>query len=131
MVDDDRLRTHPDSRFAQEQQVFDLRAVAQALADESLPTKTGHRQKTLYKHGRVTIALFRFDRGSGLPDHAAKGVVTINVLDGKLRVTAAGHTHELPAGRVLILASNVTHDVYAEDSSTVLLQVHLDEPPSA
>ena len=131
MTNQDRLRTHPEDRFDRVEHVFDLRAVAKSLADESLPTTTGHRQKTLYKQGRVTIALFRFERDSGLPGHSAKGVVTINVLEGKLRVNAEGHEHELPAGQMLILASNVPHDVLALETSTVLLQVHLDEPTSA
>src|SRR5690349_15322416 len=65
--DSSRLREHPDTRFAATQHEFDLRAVAQEMTAE--PVRRGQRQKALYHHGRLTIALFTFAPGAGLPDH--------------------------------------------------------------
>ena len=125
-----RLREHPDVRFAPPQHVIDLRAAARELAQT--PSRRGHRQMALYRHGRITVALFTFDDGADLPEHVAAGAVTINVLDGRLRVRAGDVEHSLPAGNLLILAPGVRHAVHAEEPSTMLLQVHLDElPPSA
>ena len=124
-----RSREHPDVRFAPPQHVIDLRAQARELAQA--PARRGHRQKALYRHGRITVALFTFDAGSRLPEHVAAGAVTINVLDGRLQVAAGGQEHALPAGTLLILAPGVPHAVRAEEPSTVLLQVHLDEPPQS
>ena len=125
-----RPREHPDLRFAPPQLAIDLRAAARELAQA--PPRRGHWQKALYRHGRVTVALFTFEAGADLPDHVAAGTVTINVLDGRLRVSAGGAEHLLPAGNLLILAPGVRHAVHAEEASTMLLQVHLDEsPPSA
>src|SRR5690606_39033315 len=84
--DPGRLRAHPEERFIPPEHRFDLRAEAQALYAEPLPPSRRHRQKALYRHGRVTIALFAFEADGSLPQHKAAGTVTINVLDGRLRI---------------------------------------------
>src|SRR5688572_14011210 len=94
-----RTREHPDVRFAPPQHEIDVRAVARELAQG--PARRGQRQKALYHHGRLTVALFTFESGAGLPDHVAAGVVTINVLDGRLRVKAGDAEHDLSAGKLL------------------------------
>jgi quercetin dioxygenase-like cupin family protein len=124
-----RGREHPTARFAAPQHELDLRAVAAEMA--RTPARRGQRQRALYHHGRLTIALFTFDAGAGLPDHVAAGVVTINVLDGRLRVRSGGVDHDLPAGKLLVLAPRVRHDVLAEEPSKMLLQVYLDDPAAA
>lgn len=132
--DTNRLREHPDERFAPPQHTFDLLGVARALAAEPATGGRGHRQKTLYRHGRLTVALFAFDPGAALPPHKAAGAVTINVLSGQLRVRTPGGEHDLPAGNLLVLAPGVEHDVSAAGEGTpsvMLLQVHLDEPTAA
>ena len=120
-----RGREHPTARFAAPQHEIDLRAVTGELGGTA--ARRGQRQRTLYHHGRLTIALFTFDAGAGLPDHVAAGVVTINVLDGRLRVKSGGVDHDLRAGKILVLAPGVRHDVLAEEASTMLLQVYLED----
>jgi quercetin dioxygenase-like cupin family protein len=124
-TDGNRDRAHPDRRFAPPQHEIDLRAVAGELA--AGPARRGQRQKALYHHGRLTVALFTFEPGAGLPDHVAAGVVTIHVLDGRLRVKSGGVDHDLTAGKLLVLAPGVRHDVLAGEASTMLLQVYLED----
>ena len=130
--DDGRRREHPVDRFAANQHAFDLRAEVQALRAEHAPSSRGHRQKTLYKHAGATIALFLFERGGGLAKHKTGGTVTIHVIDGKMRIGTPGTLpegeHILTAGQLVVLAAGVEHDVHAVEESTMLLQVHLDEP---
>ncbi|MCA9903310.1 MAG: cupin domain-containing protein [Hyphomicrobiaceae bacterium] len=123
---DDRLRTPPKERFRPAQHRFDLHEAAEALRTEQRPALHRHRQETLYKGGDATIALFVFEEGAGLPPHTAQGVVTIQTIEGHLRVTAKGETHDLPTNQLLILASGVEHDVHAHRASTMLLTVCLD-----
>lgn len=127
---DDRLREPPVERFAADQHAFDLRVEIENLKAEHAPSSRGHRQKTLYKRGGATIALFRFERGGGLATHQTNGTVTIHVIDGKMRIGTSGATpgeHILTSDQLLVLAPNVRHDVHALEESTILLQVHLDE----
>ena len=122
----ERLRAHPAERFAEPQRLFDLQAVAEKLKHEPEAGEAGRRQETLYRHGRMSVALFVFDRLTRLAQHRAGGVVQIQVLKGHLRVTADGTPHDLPAGSLLVLAAGVEHDVVAQQESHMLLTIHLD-----
>jgi hypothetical protein len=68
-----RLRQHPQERFAVPQLLVDLDMVISTLRSEPQAGERGHRQETLYRHGGYTIALFAFDRFTGLSAHKANG----------------------------------------------------------
>src|SRR6185437_5421377 len=109
----DRLRQHPEPRFAAPQHAFNLEEVAAKLKQELHAGEAGHRQETLYKRGPVSVALFLFGHLTRLPAHRANGVVTIQVLAGHLQVKAGGKSNDLHAGHLLVLAPGVEHDVVA------------------
>ncbi len=119
-----RLRQHPRERFAAPQLQVDLEKVIAKLRTEPQAGEHGHRQETLYHRGGYTIALFAFDRFTGLPEHKANGVVNIHVLRGRMKITAAGQVHELRAGQMLILAPGMAHSVAAEEEGEMLVTVH-------
>lgn len=121
-----RLRTHPDERFRAEQRKLDLEQAMTELLAEDRPSGHGHRQKTLYKHGGATIALFHFDAGGHLAPHRSQATVSIHVLDGHLRVGAGSESYELTAGQLVVLAPGVLHNVNAVAPSRMLLHVHLE-----
>lgn len=120
----EHLRPAPESRFEASSLVFDLSAEVAAIRAEG-PTPHDHRQKTLYKRGNRTIALFAFDAGASLPEHRTAGTVTIQPVEGEIAVMADGRSHRLCVGQVLVLAPAVRHDVRAERSASFLLQVSL------
>ena len=123
---DDRMRKHPDQRFDPAQQRIDLNAAANDLAAEAAASPGRHRQKTLIRYGHTTVALFHFTAGSSMPEHLAKGTVTIHVLEGRMTVHAGDQTHDLPPGQILVLAPGVKHDLHANQESRLLLTVHLE-----
>lgn len=127
-TESDRLRPHPETRFAQAAQEFDLRELARQLAAEPSAAQRPLRQQALYSRDGATIALFTFPAGGAMSSHTAAGTVTINVIEGRLRIMTPQGQHDLRAGNLLILASGVTHDVQAVEESIMLLQVHLDAP---
>lgn len=122
----DRLRQHPEQRFDPPQIQVDLEEVAATLLAESVGPNRKHRQQTIYRHGPLTLALFLFEAGASLPQHTAKGVVTVRVLQGRLKISAMEQVHELRTGSVLVLAPGVEHDVVAVEASRMLLTVFLD-----
>jgi len=126
----DRLREHPENRFSAPQHQIDLNQVASQLLAEPLQGKRMHRQETIYKHTSATIALFLFEKGARLPEHVAEGVVTVQVLEGKLKMNAQEQVHELSAGQLLVMAPGVKHDVYAQEPTRMLLTVCLQEKNS-
>jgi quercetin dioxygenase-like cupin family protein len=124
--DTDRLRPHPDVRFAQPVQSIDLSAARAPLVAAAAAAPTRHRPTTLIRFGGTTVALFHFSQGSSLPEHLTHGTVTIHVLEGQLTVRAQGQTHALPAGQILVLAKDIKHDVHADQETFMLLTVHLE-----
>ena len=93
----ERIRQHPEERFHPPQLQLDLGEIAAKLLAEPLPETRNHRQETLYRHGPLTVALFVFDRGASMPQHVAEGVVTVQVLQGRLKMSAEGQIHD-PGG---------------------------------
>lgn len=122
-----RLRPYPEGRFAPPQVEVDLKALEVRLRSEPQAGEGGHRQETLYKDGGLTIALFLFERFTGLSEHRAAGTVNMHVLRGRLKITAEGQVHELGAGQMLLLAPGLKHAVAAEEESVMLLTVRLAE----
>jgi quercetin dioxygenase-like cupin family protein len=122
---EERLRQHPDERFAGQAHVFDLSRALNDLRAESHPARHGHRQVTIFHRGPVTKALFAFEPGGELADHAAKGLVTIHALEGRLKVQAADEAYNLNPGMMVVLSPNVRHSVRADEASAMLLTVHL------
>lgn len=73
----------------------------------------------------MTQVLFSFEAGGSLDQHSAPGLVTIHVLEGRLRVEACGTDRELRTGELIILDPDVPHDVRAAEEAAMLLTVHL------
>lgn len=126
-MSDNRLRQPPAERFAGSSHLFSLSDALRELRAEDHPPRSGHRQITLLQRPPVTQVLFSFEKGGHLDEHAARGLVTIHVLEGRLHVQADGDDHELAAGDVLVLDPDVPHDARAVEESAMLLTVHLKQ----
>lgn len=122
-----RLREPPADRFAAAQHRFNLREAAQELRREAQVHDGRHRQKTLYKHGATTLALFLFPPQARLAPHRTIGTVIIQAISGRLTVTAEGLANTLGPGEVVVLAAGVQHEVIAHDESEMLLTVQLEK----
>lgn len=126
MSTDDRLREPPKERLDPAVQRIALSEALAALRGEDHDAVGGHRQVALVKRGPLTVILYAFEEGGALKPHRAKGGVTIQVLSGRLELTAADETVTLGAGELLALAPSVAHSVKALDESEMLLTVCLD-----
>ncbi len=122
----DRLRVPPRERFAGCERIVDLRAAFSELPAESVPRK-GHMQKTLYRLGPTTTAIFAFEQGRGLDQYTVDGEAIIHVIRGRLRVRTAGSEYNLAENQMLLLDPGVPHDVTALEPARMLLTVVLKE----
>ncbi len=123
----ERTRPAPADRFNATVNEFDLIDQLATLRNEETPARHGHRQKALFKHGGRTVALFSLESGGGLHEHAAKGLVTIHCVEGRIAVRAAGSRRELNAGGLMVLTPGERHSVEGVTRSAFLLTVCLDE----
>ena len=122
-----RLRVPPRERFAGRERVVDLDGAFAELPRESVP-RQGHIQKTLYRLGRTTTAIFAFDAGGGLDQYTVEGEATVHVLKGRLRVTTPSKTYDLGPNQLLLLDPGVPHDLSAEEATRLLMTVVLKDP---
>lgn len=120
----ERLRVHPRERFAASELRFNLAEAFERLKEESV-ARQGHIQKTLYHHGPTTLAIFAFEAGAAMDQHAVDGEAILHVLNGRLTVTTEDATHDLRAGSVLLLDPGVPHDVHAKEPTHLMLTVVL------
>jgi quercetin dioxygenase-like cupin family protein len=121
-----RLRPRPEERFSGPLHHYDLDAVARRLRQEARSSASTHRQESLYKHGATSLALFVFEPHARLAPHKTGGTVVIQVVRGRLTVTADGQRHDLGPGGLLVMAAGVLHDVLAQEESEMLLTVYLE-----
>jgi len=130
MTSAERLRQHPEERLASPVQVFDVATVVESLRNEAHDARNGHRQVTIGRHGPVTQIIMTFEDGGLFKEHTAEGVVTIQVLGGKLEVVLEAETLELVSGQLVTLAPGVPHSVRALAESEMLLSIAVmkDEP---
>ena len=124
MTETERLRPHPQERFAPSSLQFNLREWAAKLRAEPHDAIDGHRQMAIYRHGPVTLLLFAFDRGGELREHQVDGVVTIHVLSGRLTVDAGEVHANLNAGELITLAPGLPHTAKATEGAEAIVTVH-------
>lgn len=77
--------------------------------------------RTVLRAEGVRVVLFSFDAGQELTEHTAAVPVLLQVLDGHLRVTAAGRTVDLHPGGLVHLPTRLPHAVLAVEPSRLLL----------
>lgn len=94
-------------------------------ADRLLQRLPGHRRQTetLAREGGSSIVMMAMEAGDSVREHATPGPVSIQLLRGHARLTAAGEDIELREGQLALLQPGVPHDLRAEAQSVVLLTV--------
>ena len=114
------LRTHTLSGAAL---TFALSAEEAALRERALVSKAGRAAKTLVKEGPLRLTLVALRRGVTLRAHQVDGVVSIHVLRGRARVSAAGTDSGLASGGMVVLQEEVPHVATALADCTLLVTV--------
>ena len=113
------LRTH---NLEAEHLLLDLGEVVTVLHGAS--TRGVSRDSiTLVKEAGLSVVLTHLHSGGTLREHAAPSAVTVQVLDGRVRMEIRGETIEVPAGRLVAFDAGVRHAVEALEESTLLLTV--------
>ena len=77
--------------------------------------------RTVLKADGARLVVFSFDAGQELSEHTAAMPVLLQVLDGRLTVTAAGRSVQLAPGGVIHLTARLPHAVLALEPSRLLL----------
>lgn len=88
--------------------------------------KNGDRNAiTIFKNSEMRIVLVALHKGTEMKTHTAPGVISVQVLEGKIVFTAEDKPAERSAGQMLALHAGIPHSVKAMDDSIFLLTLSL------
>ncbi len=79
----------------------------------------------LVKHRDFTVTLLALRKGARLHEHSAKGSISVQIIAGVIRMTAAGDEKTISAGTICVLDREIPHAVEALEDSTLLLTAAL------
>ncbi len=111
----------PPQQLAAPILTFDLSREIEQLRKEEAWRLTDHNAKTLLKGPDLRIILVAMKDQARLPEHHAPTRIAIQTLTGHLNIRLPDQTIQLPAGSMLTLGGDVTHDVEAVGESAFLL----------
>jgi quercetin dioxygenase-like cupin family protein len=101
---------------------FDLAQQIRDLRQESY-WQSGRNSKTLVKYDDFRIVLTALQAKTTIHEHHSAGRISVQTVEGHLRMHAGGKEFDLPAGRVLVLDRAMPHDVVAVEDSALLLTI--------
>jgi quercetin dioxygenase-like cupin family protein len=107
--------------------VFDLATIDRELRAEESFLREGHTARTLVREPALRIVLVVMKAGARIAEHRAQEVTSIQALTGNVRLTLSDRLLELGAGRVLVVAPDLRHQVEAVADSALLLTLAWSE----
>lgn len=119
----------PSREFTGAAMAFDIAVELATLEQEPSWQRGDRNARTLVEQDGFRLVLTALKMGARLRPHRTRGWVSINVIEGLLRLRAAGRELDIPAGHILVLDHDEPHAVEAvEDSAFVLTVAGLDQP---
>ena len=101
---------------------FDLAEQIRQLRREHY-WQSGRNSKTIVKYPDFRIVLTAIQGKSTIHEHQSAGRISVQTVEGRIRMHAGGKEFDLPAGRLLVLDRAMPHDVVAIEDSAFLLTV--------
>lgn len=100
---------------------FDLNRELELLRASDSYRTSDHGAVTLVKRPGLRVVLVAVRAGGHMDEHQAQLPITVQVLEGRIRLEAEGGGVELAAGRLMAVAGGIPHGVVGvEDSAFVL-----------
>ncbi len=99
----------------------DLSAYIRQLKDEETWQKNDRNGITLFKTEHLSIVLVCLHEKAVFADRPVNGIFTIQVLEGKVRVSTSEGDVNMQQGNMLSFHPGVDHTIEATDDAVVLL----------
>jgi len=78
---------------------------------------------TLLKEHGMTALLVGLHKDATIERHRAEGPISVHLLSGAMRLTAAGESLTLEPGQVVTMQAGVEHEIRASEESAFLLTI--------
>ena len=115
------LRPEGDRLLDAQMVIMDLSEFREKIKDEKT-WKEGERTAiTLFKSDSMRVVLIALHAGSEMKTHTAPGIISVQVLSGRINFRTEQRTAELSEGQMLTLHAGIPHSVLAYEESSFLL----------
>src|SRR5579864_2125633 len=95
----------------------------QLREEDSRTRGSGRSSRTLAKYPDFRIALVLMEPGSEMKEHHADARISIQTIQGRVRLQLSDKAVELGSGELMCLESGIHHDVKALEESAFLITV--------
>jgi quercetin dioxygenase-like cupin family protein len=102
---------------------FDLPEFIQKIKQEPSWKDSDRNAITVFKTTDLRLVLVALHAGAAINTHKADGVISVQVLEGRIRFNADSGQAEVGPGQVVVLHELIPHSVHAEEESVFLLTV--------
>jgi quercetin dioxygenase-like cupin family protein len=102
---------------------FDLQTELEQVRQQPSYRNGDPGGRTLVKQPGLRIVLMALRAGGRLQEHHASGPISVQTIEGRLRLSLPDESVELTAGQLLALESGIRHDVEAIEDSVFLLTI--------
>lgn len=101
--------------------IIDMPSFIEQLKQEA-PWKNRDRNAiTVFKTNGMRIVLIALHAGAAMKTHTADGIISLQVIDGRMKFNANNRTIELSKGQMLALHKGIQHSVLAIEETIFLL----------
>ena len=101
--------------------VFELATAERELREEPAYARDGHTARTLVREPDLRVVLVVMRSGGKIAEHRAHETASIQALSGHIRLRVETQLVHLTAGKLLVIAPQLRHEVDALADSAFLL----------
>ena len=100
---------------------MDLNQFVLQIKGESTWLESDRNSMTIFKSDILTIVLLGLHQNAEMKTHQANGVISVQVLEGRINFTTEEETVSLEKGQMIALHENIPHSVMALEETLFLL----------
>ena len=104
---------------------MDLNQFILKIKQESTWAESDRNSMTIFKSENMRIVLMGLHQNAELKPHQANGIVTVQVLEGRINFSTEQKTVPLEKDQMIVLHENIEHSVRALTESFFLLTITL------
>jgi quercetin dioxygenase-like cupin family protein len=102
---------------------IDLALFIEQLKEEKAWKEGKRNAVTVFKTNELRIVLIALREGSEMARHVADGIISVQVLEGRMQIETDQYLVELGKGQMLVLHQEIFHSVKAVQETIFLLTV--------
>jgi quercetin dioxygenase-like cupin family protein len=106
---------------------MNLNEFMRQLKNEPSWASSDRNSMTIFKSETMRIVLISFHENAELKAHQANGVISVQVLEGRIKFSTEEKSVQLHKGQMIALQENISHAVKALEESSILLTLALNK----